>query len=390
MKIGIDIRTLMDARYSGVSEYTLNLIKEILKLDYHNEYRLFYNSFGDCPNIPEFNAKNVKLVKYNYPNKILNYLFFKFFNYPKIDKELGVDIFFMPHINFIGLSSFAKSLITVHDLSFLRNPEFFSLRKNFWHNMINVSKLLKKFKQIIAISENTKRDIIELCGISPDKIKVIYSGVGEEYKQITNLDLIESKTIEAKRLNEVKQKYNLPDNFILYLGTIEPRKNIEGIIKAYNQLRIDNSELEDVKLIIVGGKGWKSKNIYKEWELSEYKDDIKFLDYISSENKVYLYNLASVFIYPSFYEGFGFPPLEAMACGTPVIASYSSSLPEVVGDAGLLINPYNIIDITEALKQILLNKNLRDKLIKKGLKQASRFNWTKTAEEYHLEVFKSL
>ncbi|MFH1232239.1 MAG: glycosyltransferase family 1 protein, partial [Patescibacteria group bacterium] len=294
-----------------------------------------------------------------------------------------------------------KSLITVHDLSFLRNPEFFSLRKNFWHNMINVSKLLKKFKQIIAISENTKRDIIELCGISPDKIKVIYSGVGEEYKQITNLNLIElkdtecsighsvSKAIEAKRLNEVKQKYNLPDNFILYLGTIEPRKNIEGIIKAYNQLRIDNSELEDVKLIIVGGKGWKSKNIYKEWDLSEYKDDIKFLDYISSENKVYLYNLASVFLYPSFYEGFGFPPLEAMACGTPVIASYSSSLPEVIGDAGLLVDPYNITEIANALKQILLNKDLSDKLIKKGLEQAKQFSWIKTAREY-LEVFSRL
>ncbi|MBU0647470.1 MAG: glycosyltransferase family 1 protein [Patescibacteria group bacterium] len=401
MLIGIDIRTLMDARYSGVSEYTLNLIKEILKLDNHNEYRFFYNSFGNCPNVPEFNAKNVKLIKYNYPNKLLNYLLFKFFNYPKIDKELRVDVFFMPHINFIGLSFGSKSLITVHDLSFLRNPKFFSLRKNFWHNMINVSKLLKKFKQIIAISENTKRDIIELCGISPDKIKVIYSGVGEEYKQITNLNLIElkdtecsighsvSKAIEAKRLNEVKQKYNLPDNFILYLGTIEPRKNIEGIIKAYNQLRIDNSELEDVKLIIVGGKGWKSKNIYKEWDLSEYKDDIKFLDYISSENKVYLYNLASVFLYPSFYEGFGFPPLEAMACGTPVIASYSSSLPEVIGDAGLLVDPYNITEIANALKQILLNKDLSDKLIKKGLEQAKQFSWIKTAREY-LEVFSRL
>lgn len=384
MLIGIDIRTLMDARYSGVSEYTLNLIKEILKLDNHNEYRFFYNSFGNCPNIPEFNAKNVKLVKYNYPNKLLNYLLFKFFNYPKIDKELGVDVFFMPHINFIGLSSGSKSLITVHDLSFLRNPEFFSLRKNFWHNMINVSKLLKKFKQIIAISENTKRDIIELCGISPDKIKVIYSGIGQEYKQIINPNLV-----EEEKLKEIKQKYNLPDKFILYLGTIEPRKNIEGIIKAYNQLRIDNSELEDVKLIIVGGKGWKSKNIYKEWDLSEYKDDIKFLDYISSENKVYLYNLASVFLYPSFYEGFGFPPLEAMACGTPVIASYSSSLPEVIGDAGLLVDPYNITEIANALKQILLNKDLSDKLIKKGLEQAKQFSWIKTAREY-LEVFSRL
>ncbi|MEK7202942.1 MAG: glycosyltransferase family 1 protein [Patescibacteria group bacterium] len=388
MLIGIDIRTLMDARYSGVSEYTFNLIKEILKLDNHNEYRLFYNSFNNCPNIPEFSAKNVKLVKYNYPNKILNYLFFKFFNYPKIDKELGVDMFFMPHINFIGLSAGIKKLITVHDLSFLRNPEFFSRRKNFWHNMIGAPNLLKKFNQIIAVSENTKRDIIELCGIDSEKIKVIYSGISQEYRMIENPNLI-----ETKKLNEVKQKYNLPDKFILYLGTIEPRKNIKGIIKAYNQLRIfdkqENRELQDIKLIIVGGKGWKSKNIYKEQEKSEHKDDIKFLGYINSEDKVYLYNLASVFVYPSFYEGFGFPLLEAMACGTPVVASYSSSLPEVIGNAGLLVDPYDIIDIANGLKQILSNKDLRDKLIKKGLEQANKFKWNKSAMEY-LKIFNEM
>ena len=381
MLIGIDIRTLMDSRYSGVSEYTLNLIKEILKLDNYNEYRLFYNSFNNCPNIPEFSGKNVKLVKYNYPNKILNYLFFKFFNYPKIDKKLKVDIFFMPHINFIGLSSKVKKIITIHDLSFLRNPEFFSTRKNFWHSMIDVSRLLKKFDQIIAVSENTKRDIIELCGIDSEKVKVIYSGISQECRMIAD-----PNSIETKKLDEVKRKYNLSDKFILYLGTIEPRKNIIGIIRAYNQLRIldkrENCELQDLKLIIAGGRGWKSKDIYKEQELSEYKDDIKFLGYIDFEDKVYLYNLASVFIYPSFYEGFGFPLLEAMACGTPVVASYSSSLPEVMGSAGLLVNPYNINDIACAIKQILSNKDLRDKLIKKGLKQASKFNWAKTATEY--------
>ncbi|MDO9399797.1 MAG: glycosyltransferase family 1 protein [bacterium] len=401
MKIGIDIRTLMDVQYSGVSEYTLNLIKEILKLDNQNEYQLFYNSFGNCPNIPEFNAKNVKLVKYNYPNKILNYLLFKFLNYPKIDRDLGVDVFFMPHINFIGLSSChcescnqgvaicvgAKKIIAVHDLSFLRNPEFFSLRKNFWHRTINVKKLLKRFDQIIAVSENTKRDIMELCDIDSEKIKVIYSGVGEEYKPIIKdtecpIGHSVSEAIEEKKLDEVKQKYNLPEKFILFLGTVEPRKNIEGVIMAYNQLRINNYELKNVKLIIAGGKGWKSDNIYKEWEQSKFKDDIKFLDYVASEDKAYLYNLASVFIYPSFYEGFGFPFLEAMACGTPVISSYSSSLPEIVGNAGLLVNPYNVVDIANALEQILSQKELREKLIKKGLEQASKFEWNKSATEY--------
>jgi len=377
MRIGIDIRTLMDAQYSGVSEYTFNLIKEILRLDNHNEYRLFYNSFGDCLNIPEFKEKNVKLVKYNYPNKILNYLFFKIFNYPKIDKELEVDIFFMPHINFIGKSSASKSLVTIHDLSFLKYPEFFSWRKNFWHKMVNVKKLIKRFNIVIAVSENTKRDIIELCGVNENRVKVIYPGLNNEF---INIEMASDK------LAEIKTKYGLSDKYILYLGTIEPRKNVDGIIKAFNQLRVNNLELRDYKLVIAGGKGWKSKNIYEEWEKSEFKNDIKFLGYIDDKEKIYLYKLASVFIYPSFYEGFGFPPLEAMASGVPVIASYAASLPEVAGGAALMVNPYNINDMTRALKEILTDQNLKNKLIEQGLEQVKKFSWKNTAREY-LKIF---
>lgn len=378
MKIGIDIRTLMDARYSGVSEYALNLVKEILKLDHDNEYRLFYNCYGECPNIPKFEGGKAEVVKYNYPNKIFNYLLAKIFNQPKIDKKLGVDLFFMPHINFIGLAGGAKSVITIHDLSFLRYPEFFSARKNFWHSMVNVKKLLKKFDTIAAVSENTKRDIVELCGVAESKVKVIYSGVGKEYVRITN----NQETITK----QVKNKYDLPDKFVLYLGTIEPRKNVDGIIRAYNKLRAASPELRDYKLIIAGAKGWKSEKIYEAWKKSEYMNDIKFLDYIDSEDKVFLYNLAGVFVYPSFYEGFGLPPLEAMACGCPVVASYSASLPEVVGDAGLMVDPYDVNAMAGAIKEILTDASLKNKLVERGLKQAKKFSWEKTAKEY-FEIF---
>ena len=394
MKIGIDIRTLMDERYSGVSEYTYNLVKEILKLDNKNDYRLFYNSFGDCLNIPEFNEKNVKLVKYNYPNKILNYLLFKFFNYPKIDEELEVGVFFMPHINFIGLSGASKSLITIHDLSFLRNPEFFSKRKNFWHKMINVKKLIKRFDRVVAVSENTKRDIVELCDVDAEKVKVIYSGIGGEFKKFPNFQIpisndqtnsklqIQNLNIDTSKLEDIKSKYNLPDKYILYLGTIEPRKNVDGIIRAYNKLRVNNRELQSVKLVIAGGKGWKSEKIYREREESEFKDDIKFLGYVDNKDKTYLYNLADMFVYPSFYEGFGFPPLEAMASGTPVVTSYAGSLPEVAGDAALMVDPYNVNDIARAMREILTDENLKNKLIERGLGQAKKFNWEKAAREY--------
>lgn len=376
MKIGIDIRTLMDSRYSGVSEYTVNLIKEILRLDHNNEYRLFYNSFGDFK-MPEFKENNVRLVKYNYPNKILNYLLFKFFNYPKINKDLMVDTFFMPHINFIGMSLAGKKIITIHDLSFLKYSEFFSWRKNFWHKMINVKKLIKRFDMIIAVSENTKRDIVKLCDINENKIKVIYPGLSEEF--------INKEINESKR-SAVKSKYELSDKYILYLGTVEPRKNVEGVIKAYNELRKSSSKFKDYKLVIIGDKGWKSNNVYKEWGRSEFKNDIKFLGYINSQERIYFYSSASVFIYPSFYEGFGFPPLEAMACGCPVITSYAASLPEVVEEASLMVNPYDINDIAQAIKQILSNENLKNKLVVRGLEQAKKFNWRNAAEQY-LKIF---
>jgi len=337
MKIGIDIRTLMDEKYSGVSEYSLKLVQEILQLDHVNRYQLFYNSAKDISGrMPEFNYSNVKIVKKNIPNKFLNYFLFKFFNWPKVDKILNIDTFFMPHINFIAITPptppFSNrrikggSILTIHDLSFLRFPEFFSFRKNFWHKMINVSKLINKFDKIIAVSENTKNDIVELCNVDPRKIRVIYSGVDRDYT------MLNSKALE---LSCVKKKYKLPEKFILFLGTVEPRKNLEGLISAYNELRNTSNDFRKYKLIIAGGRGWKSENIYKEWEKSSYKDDIKFLGYIDRKDKVYLYNLASVFVYPSFYEGFGFPPLESMACGTPVISSFTSSLSEIVYRIGL-------------------------------------------------------
>jgi len=381
MKIGIDIRTLMDAQYSGVSEYTLNLIKEILRLDSKNQYKLFYNSGQDVSQrIPKFRKENAEVISLRYPNKLFNYLLQKALAYPKIDQLLGVDLFFMPHINFISLAGRAKSILTIHDLSFLKYREFFSWRKNFWHSLINVKKLAKRFDKIITVSENTKDDIVKLLKVNPEKIEVIYSAISEQFRKV-NYDNI--------RLAEVRQKYKLPNTYILFLGTLEPRKNVEGVIRAYNELREKNNILSKVKLIIAGGRGWKAKDIFRLWEKSKYRNDIQFLGYVKAEDRVYLYNLASLFVYPSFYEGFGFPPLEAMACGVPVVTSFASSLPEVTAKAALMVDPYNEAEITRAIEQILFNKELQDDLIKKGLEQARQFSWGKTAKEY-LEVFKSI
>jgi len=379
MKIGIDIRPLMEKEYSGVSEYTLNLVKAILAQDRENEYKLFYNSGRDISGrMPEFKNENAEIASTHYPNKIFNYLLQKTLRYPEIDKMLGVDIFWLPNPNFISLSRKAKKILTIHDLSWLRCPNFFSLRRNLWHYIINIKKLIRESDKIIAVSENTKNDIMDLTGVSGSKVEVIYSGIDEELRVIGKND---------QSLKEVKKKYNLADKFILFLGTQEPRKNIVGLIKAYNEFRKNSAGGKEVELVIAGGKGWKERRTVNEWKKSKYQEDIKFLNYIPRQDKVYLYNLASVFVYPSFYEGFGFPPLEAMACGLPTITAFSSSLPEVAGEVSLLVDPYKTGEIAQAIERVLSDDNLKNDLIERGREKASEFSWQKAVGKY-IDIFK--
>lgn len=379
MRIGIDIRTLMDREYSGVSLHTLNLVREILKLDRENKYILFYNLSRDIKEkMPKFEGENVKVVSTRYPNKIFNYLMQKIFSWPKIDKMIGqVDLFFSPHVNFASLSRDCKKVLIIHDLSFLKYPEFFSQRKRLWHNILNVKKMIREADSIVAISKNTKRDIIDLCQAEESKVKVIYPGISSEFKVLDRDD---------QRLKGVKEKYSLPDKFILYLGTIEPRKNIQGIIRAFDEI---SSRIGDCQLIIAGGRGWKNSPVFNAQRKAKNKDKIKFLGYVSEKEKVCFYNLASLFVFPSFYEGFGFPPLEAQASGAPVIAGDVSSLPEALGASALLVDSDNIGALSVSMEEVLNDNNLKNYLIEKGLENAERFNWQNAAKEY-LNVFRKL
>lgn len=393
MIIGIDIRPLMDEYYSGVSEYTFRLLTAIFAQDKRNNYRLFYNSYHDVSaRIPKFNFPNVTIVKFSYPNKILNYLLFKIFRWPKLDEKLAADVFFMPNFNFFACRRQCPKVITVHDLSFLRYPHYFSRRHNFWQRSINIKKILRQSSRIIAVSRSTSKDIQELCRISPKKILTIYPGVSAKYRPVD---------LQEPYVEEVKRKYQLPKKFILFLGTIEPRKNLEGIIEAYEQFRENQrAELvhwegqaeigdETISLVIAGRAGWGYASVYECARQGKYCRDIIFTGYINDEDKLYLYNLAVFFIYPSFYEGFGFPPLEAAACGTPTIVSNVSSLPEIMGNASILVNPFDISELAQAMANLAYDKNLRANLSQAGLERAKQFSWEKCAREM-IEVFESL
>lgn len=378
MKIAIDARVLMTSTYSGVPEATYNLLRALLALDHSNEYLLFYNS-AKAIAMPDFAAPNVRYLHTSLPNKLLNYGLFATLGRPRITSLLGeaVDLWFMPHLNFVALDPRLTNILTIHDLSFLRYPEFFSLRQNFWHRALAVPQLIKACNQVIAVSGHTKRDILALTDISPSQVQIIYGAASPDFRVLDQVD---------SSLAATKLKFNLPKRFILALATIEPRKNFLSLIKAYELLR-QGPEFADLELVIAGARGWHAHGVYQAASASPYRQQIRFLNYVSRSEQVALYNLASVFAFPSFYEGFGIPPLEALACGCPVVASWGTSLAEILGPAAIFIDPYDPRDLARGLSLVLNNPDLAQTLSIKGLEQATNFNWTKTAQQY-LDIFK--
>jgi len=411
MTIGIDIRVLGKGTMTGVENYTINLLSHLIPLDKSIKYRLFYNGLRK----PDLQFKwlkssNVKLKIWRIPNRIFD-LFLRFLKFPKLDKILGppageagkVDIFLSPHFLLAPVSQNTKTIIVFYDLSFIRFPEFFSLPKLLWHKFVYPKRQAQKADLIVSISDSTKKDLINLYGIQPEKIRVIYPGIGEEFRVIDKND---------PQLFRVKEKYKIPDEFILYFGTIEPRKNILGLIKAFEETKRERGkkilevdwqgfeglvknhgekfvDFSKLKLVIAGTKGWLCEKIFKKVKESEFSKDIVFTGFIEEEDKPYLYNLAKVFVWPSFFEGFGLPPLEAIACGVPTIVSNKSSLSEVVGDGAIMVDSQNLDELVFAIKEILSNHELSDYLRNQGLKKAKEFNWDKTANEF-LNLFKEL
>ncbi len=413
MIIGIDLRVLARGMRTGIEEYVLNLLSRLLALDpparfaarrdgeagKNIKYKLFYNAFRRVKlDYSWLKLSNVELCESKIPNRALDF-FSQVFKWPKIDKFLGdIDIFFSPHFLPVSIPKNCKRVITFHDLSFKHHPQLFSPSRKLWHFLTFPKFQAKNADKIIADSQSTKEDAVRIYKINSDKVEVVYLGVSEDFRLLEKDDLL---------IKKIRKKYGLPKNFVLYFGTIEPRKNLISIIRAFEFLKaphlsgIDHlwQQADDLhkksliggglKLVIAGAKGWLYKDIFKEVGSSKYKDEIMFTGIIDDKDKPCLYNLASVFVYPSFFEGFGFPPLEAMACGTPTIVSNTSSLPEVVGNGAIMIDPYNVDELVLAIRNILEDKDLREDLIKKGLKQAKKFNWDKTARQV-LEIFYKL
>ena len=369
--------------HSGVQEYTVNLLTALFQASSRDEFVLFSSGRDEPIKSAAFEKilahfKRVHRRHLHVPNRLLN-RGFQFLAWPKLDKFLGApDLFFAPNFGYWALSRRTPLVTAVHDLSFLRNPEFFSWRGQAWAKFVRPAKLAQKAAHLIAMSESTKADIIEFFKVPPEKVSVVYSGILPQFRPLPK---------SHDRLKASREKYRLPGRYILALGTLEPRKNLGGLIRAYALL---NARQPDAPpLVIAGPRGWLYEEILAAARRSPAARKIFLPGPIQEADRVFVYNSAALFVYPSFLEGFGFPPLEAMACGVPVVTSHTSSLPEAVGTAAITVDPHRIEDIALAMQVALTDKALRERLVKAGFDQARRFTWVKAAQET-LAVFRKV
>ncbi len=341
MNIVIDIRALTNTRLSGVGRYIYNSIQHILTQDRENTYYLISTGLKDVPKAwLDFKYDNIHHIHWHFSNKLFNIRTALGIGPDLIKKiPVKVDLFWLPNINFFKFNKNVPTILTIHDLSFLHSTQFYSLKRRWWHKLVNVRCLVERADNIIAVSENTKRDIMRFFTVDEDKITVIYPGV-----------MVEEMNQEKARA--LTAKFELKDKYFVYVGTLEPRKNINTIIAAFDRFYKEHLNYE---LVIVGAKGWIYQNILRSIAKRPY---VHYLNYVDGSEKDALYYLSQALIWPSFYEGFGFPPLEASYHKTPVITSYKTSLPEIMKNQAFYVDPYNVSDVYNVMTDLIDDKNL--------------------------------
>lgn len=379
MRIAIDGRTITRSK-SGVGMYALRTVESLLRIDTENEYHLFLVEETD-----QLAAPNLKKILIPGYDQIGRNRWWENVMLPSYLKNQSIDLFFSPayaltmqprlqHVFPFLPPLTTKLVVTIHDVIGLVMPEMFTWKMRLWLRVFT-SNAARVAHRIIVISQTTKNDVVRYTGCPPDRISVIYNSVDERFRPREDM----------RERQRVQKKYNLPDTFILYVGNIEPRKNLPTLAQAYSLL--PEPVKQNYPLVIAGGLGWKTGPILESLKQYDSNDTIILAGYIEDEDLPTLYNLATLFVYPSLYEGFGYPVLEAMACGIPVITSNRASLPEVAGDAAILVDPLDAKFLAREMERVLLDGALRKELQKKGLQRAAQFSWRQNAEET-LELFK--
>ncbi len=366
MTIAIDLRSIQRGTFTGVENYTLSLLERMIREDKQNTYVLFYNGLSPVQ-AEDLRFLNTSVVVGRVPNKLLA-ISTTFAKRPDFAQLIGTkfDCLFMPNMNHVVLQPQKRLVVTVHDLSPVVLPEYYDIRRRLWHWSVGFRRTLHRADAIIAVSEFTKQQLVDVLHVPPSKITVVYQGI--DAKRFHS-DLSES------HLRDVRNRYGLPGEYVFYCGTLEPRKNVERLIGAWERME------HRIPLVIAGKPGWKYRAIFNRAKKSPRARMIQFLGFVAEADKPALYKLAAVTAFPSLYEGFGLPVLESMAVGTPVVTSQVTSLPEVCGSAGVLVDPYDEAAIATGLDSVVGDRALRASLAAEGLMRAKEFSWDKTAAQ---------
>lgn len=356
---------------TGVGWYVYNIAKQLKQDNKNNYIGEVFNFCGrnDIKGLKELNIRIKENTWFPYRlllkirnNKLLNY-----------NKLIGTESDIYTFFRFECPSNIrGKVVVVMHDMIPLLYPEVCT-------EYVSKARYLASIDRadaIVAVSESTKRDIINIYDVDASKITIIPPGIDlADYR----------REYSAKELERIRGKYHLPSQFLLFLGTIEPRKGIDKLIQAFDIIK-GKSGYQQLKLVIAGGKGWKYDKIFELYENSRFKDDIVFTGYLDESDKIQIYKLAAVFVFPTLYEGFGMPVLEAMAAGTPTITSNNSSLPEVAGKGAVLIDRESTEELCDAIEKVLTDRMFRHDLIAEGLKQSEQYTWAGSARKFE-ELF---
>lgn len=385
MRIAVDTRGINHIFKGGVNEYTISLLQEFFASGVGVEFDLLTSGL-DASNRRSvrrlFPYPNATVRTANIPNKLLNASILGL-GEPKLERigKAQSDVLFMPNLNTLAKKRKTPLVVTFHDLSYEVYADFFSGRMRAWHHFVQPKRIAKEADVIIAVSESTKQDLVELYGVNQEKVRVIYPGVSSMY---TPIDLQSREYVGE--VHSVRTKYQLPQEFLLYLGTLEPRKNVGMVIEAFEAIAAKYPSLD---LVIAGKKGWLCEEILGLAANSPFGTRIHFTGFVDEEDKRYLYNLAKIFIYPSFYEGFGFPVLEAMSCGVPTITSHVSSLPEVTDGKALTISPYNVHELIWGVDQLMGDERLYQEFVLRSVSIKGKYRWD-VAMKKTMQIFEEI
>ena len=381
MRVGIDL-SLVPGQRVGVGQYSYQLARALARVDHETAYTLypvFYfivHPEHRAAALPS--ARNMRTAMRWLPPRLVTWLW-------RVDRSEAFKERLLGNVDVVHSTTFCaprlsarrrKLVATIHDVTFVSHPEF-HVPANIEHCLNGTRHAIERADVLIAISESTRRDLVELLHAPAERIVVTPEAADPDLAPVT----------DGARLAEVRRRYQLPDRFVLFLGAMEPRKNLVRLVEAFNALK--PAIRRETWLVVAGAQGWLNDSVRARVESLGLADRVHFAGYVEGGDLAALYSLATVFAYPSLWEGFGLPVLEAMACGTPVLTSDVSSLPEVAGDAAVLVPPTDVDAIADGLTRLLEDTALRADLAARGRRQAARFSWERCARET-LAVYQSV